>query len=544
MKALTFAIALIVAAFALAELPVFTDLTEQSGVVFKQSYGDHRLDNIVEGTGSGACFFDYNNDGWQDLYFANSVWTKGVSDNEGRGLRGKLSSQLFRNNKDGTFTDVTKQTGTGAVVFATGCSAADYDNDGDMDLYLLAYGPNILYRNNGDGTFTNASAKSGLDNPRWSVSAVWFDYNGDGFLDVYVGNYLKYDDGQFRDFYPAQGYPGPLSYSGEPDAFYRNNGDGTFTDVTKDVGMYRPDGRAMSVTAADVNNDGFLDVYVANDAMENFYFEANGKGAFVEKGLEAGLAYGEHGQGVASMGPVASDFNRDGLLDFFIPDLNYCSLLMQAKPGMFEHRTEKAGLSAVMGQYTGWAAVAPDYDNDGWPDIFVSHGDAHHEYVQEDTLARNKGDGSFEDVSTKSGAYFGEKYVGRGATWADYDNDGDVDLVVINLNDYAKLLRNDGGNRSNWLSVEPLLKFSTGTRNALGARVTVKSDGLRQIEDVIPVRGYLSQGDVRLHFGLGKATKADVEIRWPDGQVETLKDVSPNQFLKPAHAATGKRSTP
>ena len=542
MKTFLFATVLLAVAFAPAELPIFTDVTEQAGAVFRQSYGDRHLDNIVEGTGTGACSFDYNNDGWQDLYFVNGAWTKGVSDNEGRALRGKFSSHLFRNNRDGTFADVTEQTGTGTKAFVTGCSAADYDNDGDVDLYLLAYGPNILYRNKGDGTFTDVSTGSGLDNPRWSVSAVWFDYNGDGWLDVYVGNYLKYDDGKFRDFYPAQGYPGPLSYSGEPDALYRNNGDGTFTDVTKEAGMYRPDGRAMSVSAADVNNDGFPDVYVANDAMENFYFEANGKGTFVEKALEAGLAFGEHGQGVASMGPVASDFNRDGLLDFFIPDLNYCSLLMQVKPGLFEHRTEKAGLSVAMGQYAGWGAVAFDYDNDGWPDLFVSHGDAHHEYVQEDTLVRNKGDGTFEDVSTRSGAYFGEKYVGRGATWTDYDNDGDVDLVVVNLNDTAKLLRNDGGNRSHWLSVEPMLKFPTGTRNALGARVTVVSGGLRQIEDVIPVRGYLSQGDVRLHFGLGKADKAEVEIRWPDGQTETLKDVKANQFLKPVHAATAKRS--
>ena len=527
-------------------LPVFTDVTREAGIAFKHSYGDHHLDNIVEGTGAGACFFDYNNDGFLDIYFVTGTWTKGVSSNEGRDLRGKLSNRLYRNNGNGTFTDVTEKAGVGGKgIFSSGCSAADYDNDGYVDLYVLNYGANILYHNNGDGTFTDVSEKSGLADPRWSLSAVWFDYNNDGWLDVFVGNYLKYDDGKFRDFYPAQGYPGPLSYSGEPNALYRNNGDGTFSDVTKEAGMWRPDGRAMSVTAADFNNDGRMDVLVANDAMENYYFEADGKGGFVEKAVEAGLAFSENGQNVAHMGPFPGDINRDGLLDLFIPDLNYCSLLIQVKPGLWQHRAAQSGIAPMMGQYAGWGAVLFDYDNDGWLDVFTAHGDAHHEYVQEATLARNKGDGTFEDVSTRSGKYFQEKYVGRGVAWADFDNDGDVDLLVVNLNDYAKLLRNDGGNRRNWLSVEALLKFPTGTRLAIGARVTVVTGSLRQIEDVNPVRGYLSQGDPRLNFGLGNANYADsVEIRWPDGAVEKLEKVKANQFLKLAHPARVSGSKP
>ncbi len=231
-------------------LPVFTDITKAAGITFRHSYGDHHLDNIVEGTGGGACFFDYNNDGFQDIYFVTGVWTKSVSDNEGRELRGKLSGKLYRNNGNGTFTDVTAQAGVASMAFGSGCSAADYDNDGRVDLYLLNYVANTLYHNNGDGTFTDVSEKSGLADTRWSVSAIWFDYNNDGWLDVFVGNYLKYDDGKFRDFYPAQGYPGPLSYSGQPNALYRNNGDGTFTDVTKEAGVYKPNGRAMSVSTA------------------------------------------------------------------------------------------------------------------------------------------------------------------------------------------------------------------------------------------------------------------------------------------------------
>jgi hypothetical protein len=317
------------------ELPVFTEISKEAGIQFKHSYGDHHLDNIVEGTGGGACAFDYNNDGLLDLYFVTGTWTRNVSDNEGRDLRGKLFNKLYKSNGNGTFTDVTDQAGVnGKGIFSSACSAADYDNDGYADLYVLNYGPNILYHNNGDGTFTDVSEKSGLADKHWSLGGVWVDYNNDGYLDVFVANYLLYDDGKFRDFYPAAGYPGPLSYNGEPDALYRNNGDGTFTDVTKEAGLYFPDGRAMGATAADLDNDGDLDIYVTNDAMENYYFENDGKGKFTEKALFRGLAYGEHGQGVSSMGPYIGDVDRNGLLDVYVPDLNYNSLLMQHEKGL------------------------------------------------------------------------------------------------------------------------------------------------------------------------------------------------------------------
>jgi hypothetical protein len=520
-----------------AARPAFTEVAKDRGLLFSHSYGDHHLDNIVEGTGAGACTFDFNNDGWMDVYFVTGTWTRNVSDNEGRDLRGKLTNRLFRNKGGGEFADVTEQAKVGGTgIYATGCSAADFDNDGFVDLYVLNYGPNTLYRNNGDGTFTDISKGSGLDDARWSVSAVWFDFDSDGRLDVFVGNYLKYDDGRFRDFYPAQGYPGPLSYSGEPDALYRNNGDGTFTDVSKQAGVVMPDGRAMSVSAADFNNDGLMDIFVANDAMENHYFENTGKGSFAEKALNVNLAFGEHGQGVSSMGPSIGDVNRDGLLDIYVPDLRYCSLFINGK-GRFRNMTDGSGISVMMGQYAGWGSVLFDYDNDGWLDIFTVHGNAHHEYVQEHTLARNRGDGRFEDVSRASGEYFQTKSVGRGLTWGDYDNDGDVDLVLVNLNDRAHYLRNDGGNSRRWLSVEPRLKFATGSRLAIGARVTVSGGDLRQVDDVNPVRGYLSQGDPRLFFGLGDAAQATVEIRWPDGVVQRLADVAAGQHLRVEHEA-------
>ncbi|MCP4260956.1 MAG: CRTAC1 family protein [Planctomycetes bacterium] len=510
-------------------LPVFNDTTKEAGINIKHSFGDFDLSNIVEGTGAGAMFFDYDGDGWLDIYFTNGSWLKNVNDNRGRKLRGKLTNSLYRNNGDGTFKDVTNETGVGDKGYGVGCSAADFDNDGDLDLYILNYGPNVLYRNNGDGTFTDISRESGLANPKWSLSAPWFDYDGDGDLDVYVVNYLEYDSGKFRSYYAAAGYPGPLSYRGQPDALYRNNGDGTFTDVTKEAGIFQPNGRGMSATVADLNNDGFLDIYVPNDAMENYYFKNTGKGKFEEDGLVMGLAFGEGGQGVSSMGPATGDFDRDGWLDIYIPDMGYGCLLMNRKD-YFEDRTVPTNLAVVCGQYTGWGGVLFDYDCDGYLDIFIANGNAHHEYTEEDVIMRNDGTGSFIDVADKSGAYFREKYVGRGATYGDYDNDGDLDLLVINLNDTPKLLRNDGGNKNNWLTIQARLPGNKS--DAFGARITVTVGALKQLRDLVPVTGYLSQADPRCHFGLGNAVKADtVEIRWPNKQTTILRNVKANQIL-------------
>jgi len=512
-----------------SSLPVFVDVTEQAGITFKHSYGDFDLSNIVEGTGAGATWFDYDGDGDLDLYLVCGSWNREVNDNRGRRLRGKLTNALYKNNGDGTFTDVTKQAGVGDKGFGFSASAADYDGDGDLDLYVCNYGPNVLYRNNGDGTFTDVTEEAGLREPRWSLCAPWFDYDGDGDLDVYVANYLQYDAGKFRSFYAAKGYPGPLSYSGQPDALYRNNGDGTFTDVTKQAGLYRPNGRAMSATVADLDNDGLLDIYVPNDAMQNYFFRNLGNGAFKEEGLELGLAFGEGGQGVSSMGPAVGDIDRDGRLDIYIPDMGYGCLLLN-RGGYFIDVTAPTGLALVCGQYTGWGGLVFDYDNDGWVDVFVANGNAHHEYPEEDVLMRNTGKGKFEDVADRSGPYFRRKYVGRGAAYADYDNDGDLDLIVVNLNDRPRLLRNDGGNRNHWVSVAAYLE--DGKRQAIGARVTVKAGGLTQIEDVIPVRGYLSQVDWRVHFGLGQNDTVELlEIKWPRGGVTRLADVKSDRIV-------------
>ena len=512
-----------------AALPTFTDVTEKAGIDAKHSYGDSKLNNIVEGTGSGAMFFDYDSDGWLDIYLVNGCWLKDISDNRGRKLRGNLTNRLYRNKGDGTFTDVTKKAGVGDKGYGAGCSAADFDGDGDVDLYVLNYGANVLYRNNGDGTFTDISKKSGLDDSRWSLSSPWFDYDNDGDLDVYVTNYLEYDKGEFRSFYPAAGYPGPLSYKGQPDAMYRNNGDGTFTDVTKAAGLYNPGGRGMSATAGDIDNDGLIDIYVANDAMENYFHRNLGGGKFKNEALVWGLAFGEGGQGVSSMGPTIGDVDRDGRLDIYVPDMGYGCLQMN-RGKYFEDRTAQSRLAVVCGQYTGWGGLLLDYDNDGYLDVFIANGNAHHEYSEEDVLMRNNGKGGFVDVAARSGAYFRQKHVGRGSACGDFDNDGDIDLLVVNLNASPKLLRNDGGAKNSWLTV--VCKLPGGKSDAIGARVSVKAGSLTQIRDVIPVTGYLSQSDTRAHFGLGEAKTADVEIRWPDQRKTTLKNVAAGQMLK------------
>ncbi|MGC8641301.1 MAG: CRTAC1 family protein [Isosphaeraceae bacterium] len=513
-------------------VPVFTDVTASAGIHFKHSFGDKELSNIVEGTGAGAMFFDYDNDGWLDIYLVSGRYRPDVNDNTGRRLKGKLSNKLYRNNHDGTFTDVTAKAGVGGGDgYGVACSAADYDNDGNIDLYVLNYGPNVLYHNNGDGTFTDVSQKSGLADPGWSLSGVWFDYNGDGKLDVFVANYLKYDGGKFRNYYAASGYPGPLSYEGQPDHLYRNNGDGTFTDVTEEAGVVDKGGRAMSATAADLLNSGRLGLYVSNDAMESYFLRNLGKGKFVSDGLILGLSFGEGGQGVSAMGPVFGDVNRDGRLDLYIPDMAYGCLHIN-KGEFFEDQTNAAGLAEICGQYTGWGGVLQDFDNDGYLDVFVANGAAHHEYGEGAVMAHNMHNGKFIDVASRSGPYFAQKFVGRGATWGDFDNDGDIDLLIVNLNDSPRLLRNDGGNAMNhWLKVDARLKG--GKVLALGARVTVTTGSLVQLDDLIPVRGYLSQGDPRLHFGLAQAAKADtVRIRWPDGSTTVLKDVPANQILQ------------
>jgi len=513
--------------------PRFTDVTKEAGIRFEHSLGDLELSNIVEGTGPGGMFLDYDNDGLLDLYFVSGCWHKDVSDNPGRKLRGRLSNALYRNTGKGTFVDVTETAGVGDRGYGMAASCADYDNDGDLDIYVLNYGPNVLFRNNGDGTFTDVTGPAGLSEPSWSVTAAWLDHDRDGDLDVYVCNYLKYDKGAFQRsgaYYKAQNYPGPLSYSGQQDHLFRNNGDGTFTDVTPAAGLDAPNARAMSGVAFDVDADGDTDIFVTNDAMPNSLWINDGKGRFEDQALESGVAFGEGGQGASSMGPVVGDLDRNGLLDLLIPDMGYGCLLLQKTPGQFADGTAQARLARICGQYTGWGGGLVDFDNDGYLDVFIANGNAHHLYTEEAVLARYDGQGKFEDVARQSGDYFGRKYVGRGAAFGDYDNDGDMDILVFNLNDRPCLLRNEGGSGRHWLKVVP--KHKTGTV-AIGATVTAHADGRRMVCPIVAGNGYLVSIDPRAHFGLGQAARADrVEILWPDGTKQELKDIEADQVLE------------
>jgi hypothetical protein len=365
------------------------------------------------------------------------------------------------------------------------------------------------------------------------LAAPWFDYNGDGFLDVFVVHYLEYDKGAFQRtgaYYKADNFPGPLSYPGQPDHLYRNNGDGTFTEVTKDVGLWEPTGRGMGAGVCDLDGDGDMDIYVTNDAMPNSLWINDGKGHFKDMAAETNTAFGEGGQGVSSMGPFVADVDRNGLLDILVPDMGYSSLMLQEKKGFFMDITAQSGVAVLCGQYTGWGGLLNDYDNDGWADLFIANGDPHHLYIEEPVMARWDGKGKFIDMARQSGEFFSHKQVGRGAAFADYDNDGDLDILVITLNSAPCLLRNDGGNAQRWLKVVPLRR-DTGMV-AIGATVTVKANGLTMVQPVVAVNGYLTSSDPRPHFGLRQAEQATtVEILWPDGKRQVLENVRANQIL-------------
>ncbi len=516
--------------------PKFIDVTDSAGLRFQHNLGDLDLNNIVEATGPGCAVFDYDNDGFLDIYFVNGRWHPDISDNRGRNLKGKLRNALYRNNGDLTFTDVTAKAGVGGTEdgYGMAASAADYDNDGYLDLYVCNYGKNVLFHNNKDGTFTDVTEKAGVASPGWALAAPWFDVNGDGFLDLFVVHYLEYDKGAFQRmgaYYKADNFPGPLSYPGQPDTLFRNNGDGTFTDITKESGLWEPTGRGMGAVACDLDGDGDTDLYVTNDAMANNCWINDGTGHFKDMATENGTAFGEGGQGVSSMGPFVGDVDRNGMLDILVPDMGYSCLMLQVTKGFFMDVTAQSGVALLCGQYTGWGGLLNDYDNDGYLDLFIANGDPHHLYVEEATLARYDGKGKFVDVTAASGEFFRTKHVGRGAAFADFDNDGDIDILLNTIQGTPFLLRNDGGNRQNWLTVIPV-RSDTGTV-AIGSTITVKANGMTLIQPALGVNGYLTTSDPRPHFGLGRATQADsVEIAWPDGRKRVFQNVPANQILK------------
>ncbi len=505
----------------------FADVTRQAGIDFVHSIGDDSLSNLVESSGGGVAFLDFDQDGYLDLYMTAGAFVQGFS--EGLRPKGTLRNHLYKNRGDGTFSNVTDRARVGDEGYGMGVVVADYDNDGYPDLYVTNYGRNVLYHNNGNGTFSDVTDRAGVGGNECSVGAVWLDYDNDGLLDLYVGNYIQFDP-EYRYFYTPDGFPGPLAYRGQADVLYHNRGDGTFEDMTENMGVFRPQGRAMGVSAADYDHDGYVDIYVANDAMENYLFHNERGQRFQDVGLMAGVAYNHRGDATSSMSVDFADYDGDGRTDIYLSDMSYSALYRNEGQGLFSDRTYQAGIAAASGQFVGWSASFLDYDNDGDVDIFQVNGDLQHLYGQEDQLFENLGGGQFRDVSVERGRYFQEELVGRGAAFGDYDNDGDVDAFIVTLNDRGVLLRNEGGNRGNWLLLR--LIGTSSNRDGVGARVTVVAGGKQQVAQKKNSTGYLSQGDPRLHFGIGDNAVVDrLEIVWPSGKVQVLENVQARQIL-------------
>jgi hypothetical protein len=520
-------------------LPQFEDVTKKSGINFHHSFGEKVLSSIQEGTGSGCAWIDYNNDGLMDLYVVNGRHVDGLTDHSAPdGL--DATNHLYRNNGDGTFTDVTKQAGVPGNGFGVGITAGDFDNDGNEDLYVTNYNSAILYHNNGDGTFTDTTAKAGVANPNFGTGAAFLDYDHDGRLDLFVGNYLKYDPAN-RQYYSAQQYPGPLEYVPETNRLFHNNGDGTFTDVSGVSGISAQPGRAMGVTVGDYDGDGWPDIYVANDTMASFLYHNDRKGTFTDVAAEMGAAYGQNGEASTAMGPVFGDYQNNGRQALFVSDAHFHRLLRASgKPGdPFEDVTNQSGIGSVSAQFVGWGDGLFDFDNDGWKDLFIVNGGLVWLIPQQSSLLRNDGDGTFSDVSLQAGSFFSNQIVSRGACFADYDNDGYVDAFVVTLGGKGVLLHNTppAGKRNHWLTIK--LVGTRSNRDGFGASLEAIAGDLHQWVQSTSASGYLSQNDPRPHFGLDRHAVVDtITIRWPSGAVQTLHNIKADQVLKVTEPAS------
>ena len=517
----------------------FVDVTQEAGIHWKHVDGRSGQKYFMETLGSGAAFFDYDADGDPDLYFVNGAPLPGYVSQE------IPTNCLYRNNGDGTFTDVTEKAGVGDTGYGHGCAVGDYNNDGQLDLYVTNYGTNRLYRNNGDGTFTEVAESAGVTEPRWSTSCAFADYDRDGNLDLYVVNYIVFDINEnpwcgLREK-GIRAYCEPDNFIAQSDTLYRNNGDGTFTDATQTAGIYNTTGKGLGVVWADYNNDGAADIYVANDSTENFFYRNNGDGTFEEVGFMVGVALSENGAAENGMGTTFGDWNNDGWFDLTVT--NYAqqtnTLYHNDADGFFTDATTTTKTAQRTYPYLGWATAFIDYDNDGYQDLFVANGHLHENlaelgqegtYGQRNLLFRNNSNGTFTEISETLGPGMKLTDVSRGATFADYDLDGDIDIVVTNSNTAPRLLRNDGGNRKNWLQIR--LTATNGSTDAIGARVKITTGTLTQTREVRSGDGYLSQQDLTLHFGIGDSEQVDsIEVQWQSGAKQLIGSVPANQVL-------------
>ena len=519
----------------------YTDIRKAAEIDFLQDSTQTEEKYYLETMGTGVAWIDYDQDGLMDLYFVQSAATDIYK--PARPLR----SALYHNNGDGTFTDITEKAGLGGEGhYGQGVAVGDFDNDGYPDLYVTGYGRAILYHNNGDGTFTDVTAKAGVaDEGGWSTSAGWFDYDKDGWLDLVVTNYIEWSPknniwcGEHRPGYRSYCHPG--NYKGQKTKLYHNNHDGTFTDVSDSSGVGKPESKGMGVVLADFNNDGWPDIAIANDTWPNFLFLNKHDGTFQDVSFLSGLAASEDGRYEAGMGIDAADVDGDGWLDIYVTHLDFelNRLYHNNQNGTFDDYTFKSGIGNKAILLSGVAMKFLDYDNDGWPDIVQLNGamvDNVHLYHSEVSykepllMFRNLGKGKFEKVSESLGPDFVRPIAGRGIATADFDNDGDIDIVTNNRGDYPELLRNDGGNANHWLTVR--LIGTKSNRDGTGASLKLTSEGFVHVEQAKGGGSYMSASDPRIHFGLGKRKKIDsLEITWPSGQIDRLTDVPIDQII-------------
>jgi hypothetical protein len=523
----------------------FRDIASKAGLIHPTVYGG-RTDNkyILETTGCGAAFFDYDNDGWLDIFLVNGQTLEG-------GESPRPSNRLLHNNRDGTFRDITVKAGLSRYGWGQGVCIGDFDNDGFDDLFVTYFGQPVLYRNNGDGTFTDLTEKAGLlsAQPRWGAGCAFLDYDGDGWLDLFVSNYVDFDfntaplPGSGACVF--QGLPVNCGPRGLPKArnyLYRNNGDGTFTDVTEKSGIAKASASyGLGVLTGDFDNDGQVDIYVANDSDPSYLFWNNGDGTFSEAGMEAGVATNMDGRTQSGMGVAAADYNGDGFLDIFKTNFSddLPNLYLNRAKRFFEEETKAAGLG-VNSQLLGWGCGFLDIDNDGWPDILYVNGHVYPEidrlrkaigYRQPKVLYHNLDGNRFRDVTAAAGPGLSSLAAARGCAFGDFDNDGDVDVLINPINETPQLLRCDSAAGNHWLKVK--LIGTKSNRSAIGARVRCVTGQHEQIDEVRSGGSYYSQNDLRLHFGLGSSKTVDLlEIRWPSGHVDTLRKLPVDRILK------------